>query len=196
MPRIIANYKSQAKALIIQAGLSAFAKKGYRNTTMDEIAKEVGVTKGNLYHYFPSKLALLREIVLTLPQGFLHSLLEGLSKSDSLEALTNVIERILDQQTPIAEVNLWFDLLAESSNDSEVETLLRKLNREYLQAVKMALSQLPKSQHTVNFDFNSDDVSESIMFLLHGTLVNIKLGTPQEEIRRALREGIRSLLRY
>ncbi len=192
MPRIIANYKSQAKALIIQAGIAEFSKRGYQNTTMEEIANQVGVTKGNLYHYFPSKLALLREIFLTLRQDFLQSLLEGLGKADSLEALIGAVERILDKQTPNAEVNLWFDLLAESTNDSEVEALLRKLNDEYREAVKMALSRFPKSTTSGS---NSDDFAMSIMFLLHGVLVNIKLGTPRESIRGTLREGIRSILR-
>ncbi len=158
---------------------------------MEEIANKVGVTKGNLYHYFPSKLALLREIFLTLQQGFLQSLLEGLVKADSLEALIGAVERILDKQNPSAEVNLWFDLLAESTDDSEVETLLRTLNDEYLQAVKMALSRFPKSS---NSGSNSYDFAMSIMFLLHGVLVNIKLGTPREAIRGTLREGIRSIL--
>jgi TetR/AcrR family transcriptional repressor of uid operon len=194
MPRIIANYKNQAKALIIKAGIVAFSKRGYQNTTMEEIAKEVGVTKGNLYHYFPSKLALLREIFLTLRQGFLKSLLEGLSKADSLEALTNAVDQIIDKQTPSAEVNLWFDLLAESTNDSEVEALLRTLNYEYLEAVKIALSNFPESERTGS-DLNPNRVAWSIMFLLHGVLVNIKLGTPREEIRGTLREGIKSILR-
>ncbi len=193
MPRIIANYKSQAKAFIIQAGLAQFSKRGYQNTTMEEIAKEVGVTKGNLYHYFPSKLALLREIFLTLRQGFLQSLLEGLGKADSKEALIDAVERILDKQTPNVEVNLWFDLLAESTNDSEVEALLRTLNDEYLQAVKIALSRFPKSDNSGSTPY---DVAMPIMFLLHGVLVNIKLGIPREVIRGTLRKGIESILRY
>ena len=194
MPRIIADYKGQAKALIVQAGLTAFTKSGYRNTTMAEIAKAVGVTKGNLYHYFPSKIALLREIVLTLPQGFLQSLIEGLGKAHSPEALANVIEQIIDQNTPIADIHLWFDLMAESSNDPELEALLRTLNYEYLQAIKMAIAQFQKSLKGVNSDLTSDDIAMSVMFLLHGVLVNIKLGTPQKDIRGALRVGIESIL--
>ena len=111
-----------------------------------------------------------------------------------MEALIGAVERILDKQTPSAEVNLWFDLLAESTNDSEVEALLRTLNDEYLQAVKMALFRFPKSQRTHNSGSNSDDAAMSIMFLLHGVLINIKLGTPRQEIRGTLRKGIESIL--
>jgi len=40
---------------ITQAAIEVFLEKGYENTTMDAIAKKAGVSKGGLYHYFPSK---------------------------------------------------------------------------------------------------------------------------------------------
>jgi AcrR family transcriptional regulator len=40
---------------ITQAAIDVFLKKGYENTTMDAIAKKAGISKGGLYHYFPSK---------------------------------------------------------------------------------------------------------------------------------------------
>lgn len=192
MPRIIADYKGRAKALIVQAGITAFSKQGYRNTTMEQIAVGVGVTKADLYHYFPSKAALLREIAMTFRSAFLQSLVEGFATADSPEALTNVIVRILDQETSAA--HLWFDLMAETSNDPETERLMRMQNRDYLRAVKAALARLQKPSRAVNVHTTSDDVPMAIMFLLQGALTNIRLGTPRKEIRGALREGIRSIL--
>lgn len=40
---------------ITQAAIEVFLEKGYKNTTMDDIAHKAGVSKGGLYHYFPSK---------------------------------------------------------------------------------------------------------------------------------------------
>ncbi|EKQ54058.1 MAG: transcriptional regulator [Methanobacterium sp. Maddingley MBC34] len=40
---------------ITQAAIEVFLEKGYENTTMDDIAHKAGVSKGGLYHYFPSK---------------------------------------------------------------------------------------------------------------------------------------------
>ncbi|MGF7118828.1 TetR/AcrR family transcriptional regulator [Methanobacterium oryzae] len=44
---------------ITNAALEVFLKKGYENTTMEEIAKNAGLSKGGLYHYFKSKDMLL-----------------------------------------------------------------------------------------------------------------------------------------
>ena len=44
---------------ITQAAIDVFLEKGYENTTMDAIAKKAGISKGGLYHYFPSKEMVL-----------------------------------------------------------------------------------------------------------------------------------------
>jgi AcrR family transcriptional regulator len=39
-----------------------FARKGYTAVTMREIAYELGVSTGTLYHYFPNKMAILENV--------------------------------------------------------------------------------------------------------------------------------------
>ncbi len=64
MPKVVPEYKEEAKAKIVKAARTVFAKKGYHDATMDDVAKEVGVSKGALYSYFESKEDLLKEISL------------------------------------------------------------------------------------------------------------------------------------
>ena len=47
---------------IITRAAGLFDKSGYSNTTMDDIARDVGVAKPTLYHYFPSKDDILHAI--------------------------------------------------------------------------------------------------------------------------------------
>jgi len=47
---------------IISLAAGLFDQSGYSNTTMDDIAREVGVAKPTLYHYFPSKDDILHAI--------------------------------------------------------------------------------------------------------------------------------------
>jgi AcrR family transcriptional regulator len=48
---------------ILGTAVRLFAERGYDATSLDDIARELGFTKGIVYHYFPSKGALLREAV-------------------------------------------------------------------------------------------------------------------------------------
>ncbi len=53
----------QSRALIVEAAAERFTRYGYGKTTMAEIADDCGMSVGNLYRFFPSKLDLAAEIV-------------------------------------------------------------------------------------------------------------------------------------
>ncbi len=48
---------------ILREAAALFRRRGYRATSMADLAHAVGITKSSLYHHFPSKDALLLEIV-------------------------------------------------------------------------------------------------------------------------------------
>lgn len=50
------------KEEILRAALQLFVQKGYTNTSMDDVAEAVGLTKGGLYHHIEKKEDLLRQI--------------------------------------------------------------------------------------------------------------------------------------
>ncbi len=49
----------EKEKLIIEAAIKLFARKGYKSTSVQEIADECKISKGAFYLYFPSKEALL-----------------------------------------------------------------------------------------------------------------------------------------
>jgi AcrR family transcriptional regulator len=50
--------KEEQRQRILDAAIRAFVRKGYHNTTMDDIVKESGLSKGTLYWYFETKKQL------------------------------------------------------------------------------------------------------------------------------------------
>ena len=63
MPKVVPEYKEEAKRRIIEAGTKVFIEKGYHKTKMDDIADELGVSKGAIYQYFKSKDQLFFDVV-------------------------------------------------------------------------------------------------------------------------------------
>lgn len=51
--------RQEREALILQTAEEVFSDKGYHETSMDEIATQVGIAKGTVYLHFPSKEDLL-----------------------------------------------------------------------------------------------------------------------------------------
>ena len=67
MKKEILNRKEKERlfrrAAIIDAAVGIFAKKGYRDTTLDEIAITSEFGKGTIYNYFKSKEDLLEGVL-------------------------------------------------------------------------------------------------------------------------------------
>lgn len=59
------GYRSgrERRAKIVDDAMALFAREGYGDTSLLDIATRVGVSKSALYHHFPSKDALLHEVL-------------------------------------------------------------------------------------------------------------------------------------
>lgn len=55
----------QRRSTIIREAMHVFTQRGYDRTSMDEIARALGMTKGFLYHYVGSKEDILKMILNT-----------------------------------------------------------------------------------------------------------------------------------
>lgn len=62
------------RAEVQKTAARIFREHGYQYATMDQIADEVGLNKGTLYHYYPSKSALLSELLVEQIEATLHML--------------------------------------------------------------------------------------------------------------------------
>jgi len=51
------------RSLILQAAASSFAEMGYQGTGLADICKGAGIAKPTVYHHFPSKAAILYELL-------------------------------------------------------------------------------------------------------------------------------------
>lgn len=67
------------------AALSIFFERGYHGTSVREIARRAGLSVAALYHHFPSKYAILLELV----NGFTRDLLEEVTAASQGDADDN-----------------------------------------------------------------------------------------------------------
>jgi len=80
-----------------------FMEKGYRATTMQDIAKEMGIQKPSLYHYISSKEDILKEIVDITMNRLIHSI-EEIANSNT--SPVQKLERIIDSHIMLICENL------------------------------------------------------------------------------------------
>ncbi|MGD1855533.1 MAG: TetR/AcrR family transcriptional regulator [Leptolyngbyaceae cyanobacterium] len=61
MPKIVDS--EQYRKEILRKCFDLFAEKGYANVTTRQLCKDLGISTGAMYHYFPSKQALFEQLV-------------------------------------------------------------------------------------------------------------------------------------
>jgi AcrR family transcriptional regulator len=93
MPKIV-NHDEYRQELL-EKSFQLFTRKGYSNVSMKEIADEIGVSTGTLYHYFPSKEKMLAEMIS----------LAGLENTEEYVQRTISTENIKDRFDMI--VSFW-----------------------------------------------------------------------------------------
>lgn len=63
------DYSSSTKRALLDSATKLFTDHGYAGTSLDEVVAAARVTKGALYHHFPSKLALFENVFLRVQEA-------------------------------------------------------------------------------------------------------------------------------
>ncbi|WP_110955371.1 TetR/AcrR family transcriptional regulator [Anaerosinus massiliensis] len=79
------------KENIIRVALSLFLKRGYKYVSLVDVAAEVGITKGGIYHYFSSKEDLLDAAVHYLFDQMEAKYMEIFNRKGSLQQVLHSI---------------------------------------------------------------------------------------------------------
>jgi AcrR family transcriptional regulator len=91
MPKIV-NHDEYRQELL-EKSYNLFTRKGYNNINMKEVAAEIGVSTGTLYHYFPSKENMLAEMIAWI--GF-ENTEEYIRRTSSVESIRDRFDMIVD----------------------------------------------------------------------------------------------------
>src|SRR5208283_746440 len=118
--------KLERERRIVKAGRRLFAKKGYAEVAMEDVAASAGLAVGTIYNYFQSKSALLLAIVKRETETLLgcgRKILEQ-PPSDPVAAVSAFTEIFLDDLTR-DDRQLWRELFAAAI--AEPSTIGRRL---------------------------------------------------------------------
>jgi AcrR family transcriptional regulator len=179
MPKVVPEYKEEAKAKIVKAARVVFAKKGYHDATMDDVAKELGVSKGALYSYFESKEDLLKEVSLEGHQT-LRKILSEASKCSNLEEALNEVYNLLIEQFK-GNLHSHFEVIAQSSHDSKIRKIVFEDYQKTIEAVE-AFVEEKKKQGVMKTDVDAEALAQLFTALYLGTLAELVIGFPNREV--------------
>ena len=146
------------KQNILQSATNLITQNGIKSTSLADIAKDVGISKGTLYYHYSSKDDLIGDIadihLNIITDAVLHCV-QDVSKEDSKD---NMIKAMLDKISRIkgtGRIHMYLLCEAITGNDSLKERIMIK----YIEWRKTLKNEIEKT-------IPNNDSSEALSFLL------------------------------
>ncbi len=120
--------RARSEEKILNTALELFATKGYKNTSISEIAKKAEISKGLMYNYFESKQALLRAIVSkAITEG--HDLIQH-AMEDYASPILELEHLVLDTMNHVKANFQFWKLLTSLAHQQDILSSVQDLLEE------------------------------------------------------------------
>jgi AcrR family transcriptional regulator len=114
-------------AMILASIRRAFMEKGFDGASMQDLAREAGMSVGNFYRYFPSKAAIVEAIIT----GDLAELERDFSviigSTDPMQSLRDTIKRHVEDNLCDGEGQLWAEITAVALRKPEIAAIVGRM---------------------------------------------------------------------
>lgn len=181
---------------ILEASAACFVRRGFHQTTMNEICAEADISPGGLYRYFESK----EEIVVAIAEADrsdTHRLLGIMDGSDDVvEGLIAVFRLMIPAVADPDYGRLGLEVTAEAARNPKVGVLFTRNQVEVRNRLAVALG---KGQSMGQVDRNLDPsaAAEVLLSIIDGLagLATMQVTRDVTQLQSTLDETIRRLLR-
>lgn len=187
MPRITEFHHEERRKEILRRCVECFAKKGFHQTSMRDLGKELGMSLGGLYVYFKSKEEMI-EAFIELDRALAKTIFNGATPEmtfwQGIEKMVEISNLAMEQPSARVSCVLWAQINAEAMINPKVMQLVA----EYYQ---YAADQLTKwiragqNRGELRDDFDPAVLAKSLISVSDG-LIFWGMLNPQEEVENHL----------
>lgn len=157
--------KENIKRSLQEACNQSWTQYGYKKTSVDDLCKQVGISKGAFYIFFESKEALFCEVLCSVQEQIYNAASEVINKHKDKYGVAEALKLIYREYD---KNNFLYD-----SDSTDFTILMNKLSEEQAEKIEESnhmSQQLFLSQPYLKFKVNSD----LAMSVIYSLIMNIK----------------------
>lgn len=163
--------KEVKNCAILEAAGDLFLLKGMQGTTMEEIAKNSGVSKATLYKYYPTKASILEELFDRLIQNIKEQIPLQYNPDQSLETLLiNIIHHkfnLLNDPQFIKLIKIIsIEQVKKPGYDPVVAQKIIAEEQNFIPWIKQC-----QQDHKITFNYTPEMISEWFHGLFYGLML-------------------------
>jgi AcrR family transcriptional regulator len=193
MPKVVAEYKEEARHKIALHAMNLFSKKGYHQAKMADIASNVGVSKGAIYQYFGSKA----ELLLAVFEVYAHQREQEVRtflRNEGPESIAT--EKFFDRMLAIRPDGslLTPDVVRELAENKAVIEWFKTNSEKWVQALARLIDRQAEKMK-IPLDATSESIARGILALRDGLYNSLSLGSDVTKVRKAWVDTMRVLMK-
>ncbi|MDO4831822.1 MAG: TetR/AcrR family transcriptional regulator [Clostridia bacterium] len=182
------------KSKIVSAAWRLFYEYGYEDTTVDEIIRESGTSKGSFYHYFKTKEELMGTLAYLFDEKYTEIWPEVLKIDNAFEKLIFMNERLFG----MIEDSISIDLVARLYSSQLVtkgEKQFIDYSRVYYKLLRNVVSDGQKSGE-IRSDLSCNEIVKMYALIERGLLYDWCICGGNYPLKDYSRKSMRNLLAY
>ncbi|MDD3369087.1 MAG: TetR/AcrR family transcriptional regulator [Lachnospiraceae bacterium] len=189
--RVVKN-PDERKQEIVDAAIRVFARKGYEKTSISDIAKEIGISQGLCYRYFPSKEAVYdagidKYAAYIVRQNIQRTKLEGKTLKEQILLMSGKMGEYASAEKGQQEL---YELFHKEGNHKLHDQLYLRVGEKLIPFITEVLEQAKRRGET-----NISDPVATAYFFVYGQIgVLMSYEIPEAEKAKRIQDCLIELL--
>ncbi len=156
---------------ILRAATKLFARRGFTDTKVNDIAEDAGLSHGLVYHYFPSKEAIFEEILAARRKQAWARIDETEAETGAEGALRMLLELTLSDAVERPEITLMItQALISDAIPERVRASIRRGAREGFERAVRVIEQ-GQARGEVDRGVPAEELASAIFCLIRGVVM-------------------------
>ncbi len=185
---------AKRKEQIVKAAICAFARKGLKNTSMNDIVRESGLSKGAIYWYYKSKDEIISELLKEFFDPEEIRKVQGmLSTGSASQRLDRFIEYIANEMNKMRRFRpVIQELFVIAFRDQKIRMMTK---RNFQASVSLLQSIIDEGIRTKEFEsVDSRQATLAIFEIIESTALFWSLDFIEVDFEEQLRGGVNLIL--
>lgn len=171
--RTVDPYKMEARRQqILGAALTCFAQYGFHGTRTAQICAAAGMSPGNLFHYFPSKAAIIAAIAEEDCKAMTRLFSEQDGAEDALGAIEDIALAMMQASSDPLQARISIEVAAEATRNPQMGALFAA-NEARVKADLAALLQRGMAAGQIDPQLDPDMAAVWLLALTEGAIARV-----------------------
>lgn len=197
MPRRTIEQAQQTREKILWGALDVFSEKGFSRSTLSDIAKHIGMTRGAVYWHFKDKRELLVELIEAMHEKEAKLVAEKVPAVNSLDDLLEqflVRTELLDTNKEFRKYVYFMSMQVEWATEKQIFERLRDghIRNAPLRGVGQALV-LAQQRGEIAPEADLEQTCDILMGLFTGMVRNYLGGLAIRPLRVSIKPAVQAI---